>query len=152
MTRSMCFSAALCALSAAMAFGQATNSADVTGSVTDTSGAVIPGVKIVIRDVDKGIERDILSNGAGAYDSGPIVPNDHYTLTFSREGFQTQQRGPMLLQVGQVGLNVQMTVGQTTQEVVVNEEAPLLQTTSAELSTTLSTDTLQNLPQSGNPD
>ena len=152
MTTRMRFSAALFALYAAMAFGQATNSADVTGSVTDTSGAVIPGVKIVIRDVDKGIQRDIVSNGAGAYDSGPLVANDHYTLTFSREGFQTQQRGPMLLQVGQVGLPVQMTIGQTTQQVVVNEDAPLLQTTSAELSTTIPTDTLQNLPQSGNPD
>ncbi len=58
----------------------------------------------------------------------------------------------MLLQVGQIGLNVQLAVGQASQQVVVNEDAPLLQTTSAELSTTIPTDTLQTLPQSGNPD
>jgi hypothetical protein len=140
------------ALSAGLLFGQATNSADVTGTVTDTTGAVVPGVKVAVKDIDKGIERDITTNGAGAYDSGPIVANDRYTITFSREGFQSLQRGPMVLQVGQIGLNVQLAVGQTTQQVVVNEEAPLLQTTSAELSTTISTDTLQTLPQTGNPD
>ncbi len=62
------------------------------------------------------------------------------------------QRGPMLLQVGQIGMNVQLAVGATTQQVTVNENAPLLQTTTAELSTTLPTDTLQTLPQVGNPD
>ncbi len=142
----------LLALSAGIAFGQATNSADVTGTVTDSTGAVVPGVTIAIKDVDKGEVRTITSNGAGAYDTGPVVPNDNYTITFSREGFESVQRGPMLLQVGQIGLNVQLPVGQSTQQVVVNENAPLLQTTSAELSTTIPTDTLQTLPQSGNPD
>jgi hypothetical protein len=151
-TQSIRLLLAVPALSAGLVFGQATNSADVTGTVTDTTGAVVPGVKVAVKDLDKGIERDITTNGAGAYDSGPIVANDRYTITFSREGFQSLQRGPMVLQVGQTGLNVQLNVGQTTQQVVVNENAPLLQTTSAELSTTIPTDTLQTLPQSGNPD
>jgi hypothetical protein len=145
-------SVTILALNVGLVFGQATNSADVTGTVTDESGAVIPGVTITIKDIDKGLVRAITSNNAGAWDSGPIVANDNYTITFSREGFGSLQRGPMLLQVGQIGLNVQLAVGQTTQQVIVNESAPLLQTTSAELSTTISTDTLQNLPQSGNPD
>jgi len=152
MTTAIRITAAVVALSAAMAYGQATNSADVTGTVTDSSGAVIPGVKVAVKDIDKGIERELTTNGAGAYDSGPVVANDHYTITFTKEGFESLQRGPMILQVGQVGLNVQLAVGQATQQVVVNEAAPLLQTTSAELSTTIPTDTLQTLPQSGNPD
>ena len=45
---------------AGIAFGQATNSADVTG---------------------------ILANGAGIYDSGPLIPTDHYLITFKKEGF-----------------------------------------------------------------
>ncbi len=136
--------AVLFALCATFGWGQATNSADITGTVTDTTGAVVPGVTIAVKDVDKGTVRNITSNGAGLYDSGPIVANDHYTVTFSREGFGSLQRGPMLLQVGQTGMNVQLAVGQTTQQVTVNEEAPLLQTTSAELGATISTDTLAN--------
>jgi len=142
----------LMALCGSMALGQATNSADVTGTVTDATGAVVPGVTITVRDIDKGTVRTLTSNGAGAYDTGPVVPNDHYTLTFTREGFSSQQRGPLLLEVGQIGLNVELAVGQTTEKVVVNTEAPLMQTTSAELSTTLSTETLETLPQTGNPD
>jgi Carboxypeptidase regulatory-like domain/TonB dependent receptor-like, beta-barrel len=139
-------------LSAGMAFGQATNSADITGTVTDPTGAVIPGVTVTVKDIDKGTQRVITSNGAGLYDSGPLVALDHYTLTFSRQGFGTLVRGPMVLQVGTVGMNVQMSVGQATQQVVVNQSAPLLETTSAELSTTLPSQTLQDLPQTGTPD
>ncbi len=80
-------STAVMVLNAGLVFGQATNSADVTGTVTDKTGAVIAGVTINIKDLDKGQLRTITSNGAGAYDSGPIVPNDNYTITFSREGF-----------------------------------------------------------------
>ena len=143
---------AVMVLSASVAFGQATNSADVTGTVTDPSGAVVPGVTITIKNIDKGSVRTTTSSGAGLYDSGPVIANDHYTITFTGKGFQPLQRGPMVLEVGQTGLNVQLGVEQLTQEVVVNETVPLLQTTSAELSTTLSTDMLETLPQTGNPD
>ena len=152
MNRRMHLLGVLALFCSSMAFGQATNSAQVTGTVTDSSGAVIPGVTVAIKDLDKGQTRTVVTNGAGLYYSGPIVPNDQYTFTFSRDGFQTLQRGPMQLQVGQTGMNIQLTVGSTTQQVVVNETAPLLQTTSAEVSTTLPTQTLATLPQSGNPD
>ena len=58
----------------------------------------------------------------------------------------------MTLRVGVIGLNAQLSVGQTTQQVVVNESAPLLETTTPELSATLPAETLQELPQSGAPD
>lgn len=143
----------LSAVPIGVALGQATNSADLTGTVTDSTGAVIPGVKVVVKDLDKGLERDVTTTQSGLYDSGPLVPEDRYTITFSKGGFGSLQRGPMVLHIGQTGLNVQLTVGQTTQQVVVNENAPLLQTTSAELSATLPDQTLQQLPQTaGTPD
>ncbi len=135
-----------------MAFGQATNSADVTGTVTDSTGAVIPGVTVTVKDLDKGTEKTITTNSAGLYDTGPIVPEDRYTITFSKEGFAPLQRGPMTLRVGLMGMNIQLTVGQTTQQVVVNEAAPLLETTTAEISATLPSESLQALPQVGTPD
>ncbi len=51
-----------------------------------------------------------------------------------------------------LGLNVTLGVGQATQQVIVNESAPLLETTTAEMSTTLPVETLQMLPQTGTPD
>jgi hypothetical protein len=136
----------------AIAFGQATNSTDLTGTVTDSSGAVVPGVSITVTDIDKGVVRNYRTNQSGLYDTGPIVPDDHYIVTFKQQGFETLQRGPMILHVGRIGMDVQIKVGQTTQSVVVNEDAPLMETTTPELSSTLAEDTLQALPQVGSPD
>ncbi|HEV2272965.1 MAG TPA: TonB-dependent receptor [Acidobacteriaceae bacterium] len=144
--------AALFALSVGAAFGQATNSADLTGTVTDSSGAVVPGVTVTVLDMDKNLERTYTTNDSGLYDTGPIVPEDRYMITFTKSGFATLQRGPMTLHIGVIGLNAQMGVAQSTQQVVVNEAAPLLETTTAEISTTLPADTLQQLPQVGPPD
>jgi hypothetical protein len=63
-------------LGSSIVLGQATNSADVTGSVTDAKGAVIPGATVVITDLDKGIVRTII-NQSGTYDTGPIILEDH---------------------------------------------------------------------------
>src|SRR3974390_3246276 len=111
----------LCALCTGMALGQATNSADVTGTVTDSTGAVIPGVTVTVKDLDKGTEKVVKTNDAGLYDTGPVVPEDRYTIVFSKDGFSSLQRGPLVLRVGVVGINVQLSIGQTTQQVVVND-------------------------------
>lgn len=137
-------------LCAATAWGQATNSADVTGTVTDSTGAVVPGVTVTVIDIDKNVERTLESNISGVYDTGPLVPADHYRLTFKKEGFATLERGPMTLSTGVTGLNVQLTVAQATQQVVIRETAaPLLETTTAEISSTVSQETLKDLPQTG---
>src|SRR5437867_981056 len=145
------FYACIACLCAAMAaWGQATNSADVTGSVTDPTGAVIPGVTITVMDLDKNLERTLATNASGIYDSGPLVPSDRYQITFKKEGFGTLQRGPMTLSAGVTGLNVQLSVAQSTQQVVIQEAAaPLLETTTAEISQTVPQETLRVLPQTG---
>src|ERR1017187_484122 len=63
---------------ATVAFGQATNSADIRGTVTDSSGAVILGASITVKDVDKGDQHVFTTDGAGIYDTGPLVPDDRY--------------------------------------------------------------------------
>jgi hypothetical protein len=93
----------------AFCFAQNTNSGDIRGTVTDATGAVIPGVTVTIQDVDKGTTRTFTTDGAGLYDTGSIVP-DHYLLTFSKSGFKTLVRGPILLEVGVDGISVQLEV------------------------------------------
>jgi hypothetical protein len=138
------------ALWSGAAWGQATNSGDVTGSVTDPSGAVVPGVKVVVRDLDKNTERTFVTNDSGVYDTGPLIPSDQYLIIFSKEGFATLQRGPMTLRSGVTGLNVQLTLGQATQQVSIQETGgPLLETTTAEISSIVPQETLKLLPQTG---
>ena len=68
---------------------------------------------VKVEDVDKGVTRNFTSDGAGLYDTGPIVP-DRYLLTFTKEGFQTYVRGPITLAVGIQPVDVQLTVGSAT--------------------------------------
>src|ERR1035437_8109399 len=142
--------ACLICLHPVVVWAQATNSADVTGSVTDPTGAVVPGVTITVKDIDKNTERIFTTNGAGVFDTGPLVPADHYLITFKKEGFATVQRGPLTLNSGVTGLNVQLTLGQSTQQILIQETgAPLLETTTAEISSTVAQETLKLLPQTG---
>lgn len=136
---------------AGVAWGQGTNS-DVTGIVTDSTGAVVPGVTVTAKNLDKNTERTILTNEAGVYATGPLVSGDNYQITFKKEGFATLQRGPMTLRTGVVGMNVELTIAQSSQQVVVESAAPLLQTTSSEKSATLGSETLTQIPRTGIPD
>jgi len=145
--------ACIACLNAVAAWGQATNSADVSGTVTDPSGAIVPGVTVIVNDLDKNTERSLITNASGVYDTGPLVPGDRYEITFKKEGFATLRRGPMTLRVGITGLNAELGLGRTAQEVLVlAEAAPMLETTTPEISATLPKETLTQLPQVGNPD
>jgi hypothetical protein len=133
---------------ASLAFAQNTNSGDIRGTATDASGAVIPHVAVTVQDVDKGVTRTYVTDGSGLYDTGSIVP-DHYTITFTKEGFSTFVRGPITLQVQTLTIDGHLTVGSTTQTVQVTTDVPLLQTESGAQSTTLSEQELNDLPQVG---
>ena len=125
---------------------QSTNSGDIRGSVTDATGAVLPGVTVTVLDVDKNVTHTYVTNSSGLYDTGSIVP-DNYTLTFTKEGFQTYVRGPIVLQVGTTGIDAQMKVGAVSSKVVVTTNTPLLQTGTGSQSTTLTAKSMQLLPQ-----
>ncbi len=103
------FVAVLGASSVATMYAQNTNSGDIRGSVTDTSGALIPGVTVKVEDVDKQVTRTFTTDEAGVYDTGAIVP-DHYKITFSKPGFQTLVRGPITLVVGVQGIDASLQV------------------------------------------
>ena len=129
-------------------FAQNTNSGNIRGTVTDATGAVIPGATVKVEDVDKGISHEYTTDGAGLYDTGSIVP-DHYLITITASGFQTLVRGPITLRAETIAINAQMTVGAATQEVVVKTEAPLLQTETGAQTNTLESQQLLQLPQVG---
>ncbi|MGA8529711.1 MAG: carboxypeptidase-like regulatory domain-containing protein, partial [Acidobacteriaceae bacterium] len=135
-------------LSSVAVYAQSTNSGDIRGTVTDPSGAVIPGVTVKVTDIDKNVTRTYTTDGAGLYDTSSIVP-DHYTLTFTKEGFQTLVRGPITLEVGIQGISVQMSVGSSHQEVTVRTDVPLLETENGAQEQTLSAETMDALPQVG---
>ncbi|WP_263367905.1 TonB-dependent receptor [Edaphobacter bradus] len=135
-------------LSAVAGFAQNTNSADLRGTVTDATGAAIAGATVSVQDVDKGITRTLVTDAAGLYDSGSIVP-DHYLVTISAPGFKTLVRGPLTLMVGTETVNGQLAIGGVQEQVVVTEDLPLLDTESGSQSNTMTSGTMSQLPQYG---
>ena len=139
---------AIVALLAGPVYGQATNSGDIRGSVTDPSGAVIPDVTVTVTNVETGVTKVIRTNGAGLYDTSSIVVGT-YSVLFERPGFEKFSRPHISLQVGTSTVNATLKVGTTTDTVTVNSDIPLLDTESGTQQTTLEARSMQDLPNVG---
>ncbi len=148
MTTAYRFTLAFCLLTftAALSVAQNTNSGDIRGTVTDSSGAVVPGVSITVMNVDTAVTKQLVTNNEGLYDTASILPGN-YQITFVKDGFDKLVRGPITVPVGIITVNGELRVGSTNQQVTVTEDVPLLQTENAEQSTTFTAQTLANLPQ-----
>ncbi|MFZ0958717.1 MAG: TonB-dependent receptor [Candidatus Sulfotelmatobacter sp.] len=146
MTKMLWVSTLVLVFGSGACFAQSTNSGDIRGSVTDPTGALIPGVTVTVLNVDTGVSKDYPTNQDGLYDTSSIVTGS-YRLTFSKEGFEKLVRGPISLEVGFTTVNAQLQVGAATQQVEVTSDVPLLQTETSEQSTTLDSKSMSQLPQ-----
>ncbi|HEY1806184.1 MAG TPA: TonB-dependent receptor [Terracidiphilus sp.] len=137
------------ALSGALCgFGQNANSGEIKGQVTDSSGAVIANASVSLLDIATGIATKTETNGVGIYDV-PSLPTGPYTITFSKEGFRDEVRQGIILQVATIGIDASLQVGQTSQQVVVTADAPLLQTEDSAQHLDIDTQAVQNAPVVG---
>jgi hypothetical protein len=129
-----------------LGLAQSTNSGDIRGTVTDPTGAVVPGASVVVLNVDTGVSNEFKTNAAGLYDTVSILPG-RYRLTFSSAGFSTLVRDGVTLQVGApLTVDAQLAVGGAEQKVEVNAEALLLKTETAEQSSSFLAQTMNELP------
>src|SRR5262249_10804911 len=133
---------------AAATFAQSTNSADLRGTVTDSTGAVIPGVKVTILNTETGVTTELTTNDAGIYDSVSIRTGK-YRVTFDKEGFNKLIRDGVTVDVGILKIDAELKVGSSQQQVEVTAEAPLLKTETGEQSQTLRSDVMAQLPNVG---
>ena len=127
---------------------QSVNSGDIRGTVTDSTGAVIPQVGVTVLNVDTGVSKEFFTNPQGIYDTSSLVTGN-YKVTFKREGFEELERGPITLEVGFTTINAQLKVGSATTVVSVTSDVPLLKTETGEQSTTLEAKAMSQLPQVG---
>jgi hypothetical protein len=125
---------------------QSTNAGDIRGSVTDASGALIPGVSVTVTNVNTGVTKTFVTNDSGIYDTDSIVTGD-YSVTFSKEGFQKLMRGHVTVQVGFTTVNGELKVGSSSESVTVEADVTLLQTETSEQSTTFTSKSMVALPQ-----
>src|SRR5688572_7630295 len=109
-------------------WGQA--AAQITGTVRDQSGAVLPGVEVTATQTETGISRMTVSNETGSY-TLPNLPLGPYRLEASLPGFRTFVQTGIVLQVGSnPTLNVVLQVGQVSEQVEVQANAAMVETRS----------------------
>ncbi len=130
------------------AFGQSTNSGDIRGVVTDSTGAAVPGVNVTVENINTGVSKVYVTNNDGVYDTSSIVAGT-YKITFSKSGFSEFVRSSVTLNVENTTVNAQLTVGSVSEQVVVNMDLPLLKTENGEQTFMLDAQTLSQLPQVG---
>src|SRR6266705_1252147 len=103
--------------------------AAVTGTVTDTSGAVLPGTMVTLRHLETGLSRAVEADLGGNY-SIASLPVGEYELTAEKMGFQREvRRGINLVVAQEAVVNLTLQVGSIVQQVTVTEAAPLVNTT-----------------------
>ncbi len=119
--------------------------ATITGTVTDSTGGVLPGVTVTVRNVDKGITRDFATNEKGFY-TAPLLPTGRYEVSFALAGFQSTTARNIGLHVNdRIQVDMTMKPGGVTEEVEVNAASQLIQPTAAVQSLMGSTQ-VQELP------
>jgi outer membrane receptor protein involved in Fe transport len=123
-----------------------TESGKITGTVTDQSGAVLPGVNVTAKSVERASVRSTVTNAQGEYVFAGLVPGQ-YEVTAELSGFATKQTRTTVAVGATVAVNIGMTVGQQTEVVtVVGETAAQINTSTQDIATTVTETQIRELP------
>src|SRR5580692_11048131 len=139
------YAAILLVLCAALAFGQSATSL-MNGTVSDPTGAAIPGAEIQAVQTDTNLVLKTTTNEQGEF-ALPSVPAGPYKLTVTKTGFKTATVSNIQVESGvPATVPVKLEVGQSTETVTVTAGAEMVQTTSAEVSSSMSSRQVTDLP------
>src|SRR5580693_2859190 len=128
------------------AAAQSSYTAQLSGTVSDSSGGVIPGAKVTLTDEGTGVTSTLNTDERGIFVFVGIRPST-YTISVSAPGLNTQERKGVALAVSQeANINFSLTPGSTTETVNVKDEAPLLDTGNASLGTDVTNEYVRDIP------
>ena len=140
--------AVLSLLLAACQYAQ-TSSSSISGTVTDSSGAVVPGAAVTLTNEATGIAAVQKTTEAGVY-SFPSLPVGPYTIQVEKEGFRTARRQNNALEVGTpLAVDVTLEVGETSEVVTVEARAETLQTSDASIGNVVTQQEVAEMPLNG---
>ncbi|HKS82849.1 MAG TPA: TonB-dependent receptor [Candidatus Acidoferrales bacterium] len=124
--------------------------AGIQGVVQDPQGEVIPGATITLTNKDTNHTQQTTSGGDGVYNFLQLGPG-HYSIKVEKTGFQTKTLADVVIAAEQVqAVNIQMEVGAVSQSVTVSASVtPAIDTETGEISSTLNSTQIQNLPAFG---
>src|SRR5437667_4895398 len=132
--------------SATLAFAQGTG--DIVGRVTDTSGAVLPGVTVTAQNEATTIARTTITSETGDY-TFTLLPIGAYTVKIELAGFQSVSSRVELATGDRTRVDARMQVGTVEETVAVTSDAPLLQTDTSTVGALINEKTVQDAPIPG---
>ena len=125
---------------------QAQTTAQITGEITDNSAAIIVDAEVSAENVSTGLRRATKSNNAGIYRIS-LLPAGEYRVTVKKEGFRPVRRSNVMLSVEQTArLDFVIEVGDIVAMIEVSSAAPMLETESATIGTTVGRRAVAELP------
>ena len=105
----------------------------ITGTITDPSGSVLPGVKLTLTNILQGIQNKTSSDGRGVY-TFPSLPVGQYSMQVELQGFKTQTRAGLRIDLDSaLQVNLTMELAARVEEVVVTENAVRVESASTQL-------------------
>ena len=126
-----------------------TTTAAFQGTVTDSTGGVIAGAQVTASNLETGMKRTATTNAEGRYLLNQLPPGS-YQITASMDGFETLVRNGITLTIGQqANLSLAMKVGSVTEQVTVNGEAPIVETSQSAVAGVVEEKRITDLPLNG---
>jgi len=121
----------------------------ILGAVTDTTGAVMPGVTVTLTNANTGLTRTVVTDTNGEY-TAPSLPTGRYVVKAELQGFKTVSVPDADLGVDQhLRINARLEVGAVEESVIVTGSSPIVQTSTSELGTTVNEEQIKMLPLNG---
>lgn len=121
----------------------------ISGTVQDTSGAVVPNADVTLLNTDQGLTLQTKSSSSGFYTFSPVRIG-HYTITVTAQGFAKTTQSNLTVSVAQnLLVNVQLKLGTATETVEVNTAPPQLQTEEASVGQVIGQQEVNSLPLNG---
>ena len=143
------FTMAVVSLVPTDSWAQGETTSAILGQVTDSTNAAVPGATVTVINRDTGLKRSAKTDDAGRFNFPQLKPGT-YTVRVEAQGFEPQQADNVVSGLGQKQtVNLTLRVAQSKQTVEVSSEAPIINTSNANTSTTLNAPALENLPNPG---
>ncbi len=121
----------------------------ITGTVTDATGAVVPGATVTIRQTETNAIHTETTSEAGTYTITQLPPG-HYTVTVAKASFKGYKQSPFVLQIDQTAqINATLTAGATQETVEVTASAEQIQTDDSSVGSVIDSQAIQNTPLNG---
>ena len=125
---------------------QTAGSGAITGTITDPTGAVIPGATVIVHDTDTSADHNLTSNADGIYSATFLQPGN-YEVSAAKPGFSKVEHKGIVLEVGRtLTIDFALMIETGAQTITVSMEVPIIDTEKTEVSQEVSQNLVENLP------